>query len=61
MTVNGITDTTILIHLFRGNKDAMTWVATQSNVCPTAGSCIRQLAVRLFQHYCQENTGALAT
>lgn len=32
MTVSGIMDTTILIHLFRGNKDATTWLATQSNL-----------------------------
>ncbi len=31
MTISGIVDTTILIHLFRGNKDATTWLATQSS------------------------------
>ena len=27
--IDGIIDTTILIHLFRGNKDAAAWIATQ--------------------------------
>ncbi len=31
MTVSGIVDTTILVHLFRGNKDATIWLATQDN------------------------------
>jgi predicted nucleic acid-binding protein len=30
--IDGIIDTTILIHLFRRNKNAITWLATQSNL-----------------------------
>lgn len=32
MTVSGIIDTTILIHLFRGNKDATAWLAGQTDL-----------------------------
>lgn len=32
MTVTGIIDTTILIHLFRGNEDAANWIAGQSSL-----------------------------
>jgi predicted nucleic acid-binding protein len=32
MTIDAIIDTTILIHLFRGNKDAIAWLATQNNL-----------------------------
>ncbi len=38
MTVSGIIDTTILIHLFRGNKDATTWIETQNNLGVTSVS-----------------------
>jgi predicted nucleic acid-binding protein len=36
MTVSGIIDTTILVHLFRGHKDAIAWIATQANLGVTS-------------------------
>jgi predicted nucleic acid-binding protein len=32
MTVSGIIDTTILIHLFRGNADAAKWISTHNGL-----------------------------
>jgi predicted nucleic acid-binding protein len=36
VTVNGIRDTTILVHLFRGNADATKWIASQENLGSTS-------------------------
>lgn len=36
MAISGIIDTTILIHLFRGNSDATQWIATQSSLGVTS-------------------------
>lgn len=36
MTLSGIIDTTVLIHLFRGVKDAAVWVATQNDLGVTS-------------------------
>ena len=38
MTVSGIIDTTILIHIFRGNKDAVSWIAAQTTLGVTTVS-----------------------
>ncbi len=36
MTVSGILDTTILVHLFRGSKEATAWLATQDRLGVTS-------------------------
>jgi len=36
VTVVGIIDTTILVHLFRGNHDATTWIASEKSLGVTS-------------------------